>query len=271
MSSKAARPDNPTAREVRPLLKPHLQNWPIHYLERVDSTNNIARKMAREGAPEGTCIIAETQAQGRGRYDREWFSPPGKNIYLTLLLRPAVPPPRIQGLTLVAAVAAAEAIEAQTGLSPQIKWPNDLLLQDRKIAGILTEMTADQDRIHWVVIGLGLNVNIREAELPPELTGLATSLAEQGDEDCSRVALVAALLNRLEYQYRTFLDQGLKPILPHWHQRSMISNRTISVRDGGKTITGKVVGLDEDGALLLLGPDGDTVRVLAGDVEVGEE
>ena len=263
-----ARPDRPTPLEMGPLLPPHLRGWPIHYFEKLDSTNLKASQLAREGAPEGTCVIAESQDSGRGRFNREWFSPPGKNIYLSIIFRPNVPPLRIQGLTLVAAVAVAEAIESRTALVPQIKWPNDLLIDGKKIAGILTEMTADQDRIHSVVLGVGLNVNIEGGEFPPELSELATSLSEKKGERCSRVALVAALLIRLEIRYRTFLEDGLAPVLPHWNRRSFVSNRTVRVVDGGTIITGKVIGLDEDGALKLSNSKGETIRVIAGDVEV---
>ena len=168
----------------------------MHHFETLDSTNDLAKELAAQGAPEGTVVVAETQTGGRGRLGREWNSPPGVGLYVSLVLRPMLPPMELPQITLTTAVAVVRAVRRVTGVAPGIKWPNDLLLNGKKLGGILTEMETESDRIRHVVVGLGLNVN--NPAFPPELAATATSLALATGRAFSRVQLLQAWLEEFE-------------------------------------------------------------------------
>ncbi len=168
-------PDRLLAEEVLQGLKTRRFTGPVHHFETLDSTNDLAKQLAAQGAPEGAVVVAEAQTGGRGRLGREWNSPPGVGLYVSLVLRPMLPPMELPQITLTTAVAVVRAVRRVAGVAPGIKWPNDLLLDGKKLGGILTEMETESDRIRHVVVGLGLNVN--NPEFPPELAATATSLA----------------------------------------------------------------------------------------------
>lgn|GEM_PF-89370 len=230
----------------------------LHVLRSVDSTNRLARQMGLEGSPAGTAVIAEQQTAGRGRHGRDFLSPPG-GVYVSVLLRPTLPPAQSGRLTLLAAVAACESIESLGGLSPAIKWPNDILLPGGKVCGILLEMVAREDCVDFVVLGVG--VNVRAA--PPGVG--ATSLWAEGAR-VSRADVARSLLSRIDADYAA-LEAGRWPeLLGAWRRRSATLDRLVTIRSlGGESISGRAVDVTSEGALLV--DTGDIVRtVYAGDV-----
>ena len=239
----------------------------IHYFDSLDSTNTLAHGLASEGAAEGTTVIAETQTKGRGRLGRTWVSPPFRNLYVSIVLRPPIAVARAPQIGLVAGVAVAEAVR---DWAPQatIKWPNDVLIDGRKVAGILTEMDADGDCVRCVIVGIGVNLNSVAAEFPPDLRDKATSLSAAVGVRIDRVAFADRLLARLEERYDRFLDQGFAAIQPLWERLSALTGRVVQIDDGVRSYQGIVVGLADDGTLRLRDTVQGETRVVAGDVTV---
>ena len=193
-------------RELEQGLKTKTMGQSIYFYEETDTTNNRARELALEGAPEGTLVVAEKQTAGRGRRGKVWESPLGTGIWMSLVLRPQIMPAEASVLTLLCGLATAEAIEAETGLSAGIKWPNDILINGKKAVGILTEMDCEMSEVHFVIPGIGINVNT--ASFPPEIAEIATSLYLECGKTVSRRRLVHRVLERLEEHYETFLRTG---------------------------------------------------------------
>lgn len=258
-------PDRVTPLELTPLLNTHDLGRTIHYRDTLPSTNDFAFKLAQEGAFHGEVVIAEEQTQGRGRRGRSWVSPPNANLYFSVVLRPDVPPQRAPELTLVTAVAVAETLR-EAGADAEIKWPNDLQVSGKKVAGILTELSAEPDAVHFVIVGVGVNLNVRDAELPEDVRRLATSVAEVRKQKVPRALFAAALLTRLEQWLDRHAEEGFGPVREIWKQLSATLGRDVLVRTERREFTGRAVDIDESGALLVRTAEG-TERVLAGDVE----
>jgi BirA family biotin operon repressor/biotin-[acetyl-CoA-carboxylase] ligase len=257
-------PDKLLPEEVLQGLTTRVLTGPVHYFETLDSTNNYAKELAAREAPEGTLVIAETQTGGRGRLGREWNSPAGVGLYVSVVLRPLLPPMELPQITLTTAVAVVRAVRRVTMVAPGIKWPNDLLMHGKKLGGILTEMETESDRIRHVVIGLGLNIN--NPDFPSELAGTATSLAQELGGSFSRVDLLRAWLEEFEDLYESFLNQGFPQILEEWKRSAVTLGRMVTVRQGPREISGKAVDVAPDGALLLQTPGGEMVRVTSGEI-----
>jgi BirA family biotin operon repressor/biotin-[acetyl-CoA-carboxylase] ligase len=257
-------PDKLTPLELRPLLNTHDVGQVLHWYEEIGSTNDRARELAEEGAEHGEVVIAEAQTAGRGRRGRLWVSPARKNLYFSVILRPDLPPARAPELTLVASVALCDALR-QAGVQAGIKWPNDLLASERKIAGVLTELAAEADRVHWVVIGAGVNVNAREEDFPEELRGEATSVLLERGEPAPRALFAAACLTALEGWLDRHAEEGFAVVREAWRERSTTLGREVTVRTDGREIVGTAEDIDDAGALLVRGPAG-LERILAGDV-----
>ncbi len=260
-------PDILTPSEIKPLLKTKWMGKTIHYFHTLDSTNSKAYELATQGAEEGEVVIAESQVKGRGRLGRNWFSPPYLNLYLSVILRPQIPPHQAPLITLMAAVATAEAIEKCSGLRPLIKWPNDILLKGRKVAGLLNEIKSETDRIHFVILGIGVNLNVAEKMFPKKIRRIATSLKRERGEGVSRKEFLQRLLEELEGWYQRFLKKGDKLILDAWRERSRIKGKRVKVTSFGETLSGVAMDVDSDGALILKMGDGERKRVVAGDIE----
>lgn len=239
----------------------------IRYYEEVQSTNNQAKRLAADGAPEGTIVISETQYGGKGRLSRGWFSPFGKGIWLSVILRPNFLPQEAPKCTLLAAVAIVKAIESTTGVRVGIKWPNDILYEGKKMVGILTEMSAEMDGVNYVVIGSGINVNIAAADVPPELREIVTSLLLIRGEQTSRVRLLQTVLKEMEFFYCKALKDGFVDILEEWKKYSVTLGQEVNVIGVQETFDGRAVDIDADGALLVSTKAGMR-RVLAGDVSI---
>jgi BirA family transcriptional regulator, biotin operon repressor / biotin---[acetyl-CoA-carboxylase] ligase len=238
----------------------------IVYLAETDSTNTRAKDLAARGAPEGTIVIAEKQTQGRGRKGRGWFSPESGGIYLSLILRPAMTPSEAARITLMTGVAAAEALLSLTKLEARIKWPNDILLNGKKIAGILTEVSTEMDKVDHVVVGVGMNVNITAADLATEIKDTATSILIETGEPLPRVRLIRTFLKSFEGYYRIIQDKGFEPIRQRWKELSDIIGRWVQVEMIGRTLTGRVADIDLDGLLVVIDEYGANHRIISGDV-----
>jgi BirA family biotin operon repressor/biotin-[acetyl-CoA-carboxylase] ligase len=260
-------PDLLTPSEVSPLLRTKWMGRSIHHFHSMDSTNSMAYELALQGAEEGEIVVAESQKKGRGRLGRKWFSPPLTNLYLSIILRPEIPPQQASLMTLMAAVATAGAIHKFSGLQPMIKWPNDILLKNRKVAGLLNEIHSEMDRIHFVVLGIGVNLNMDEKMFSKEIRSLATSLKREMGQSVSRKAFLQTLLEELEIWYETFLKEGAPPILQAWRDKAQIHGRPVKVTSFGEILSGTAIDVDNDGALILETKAGERKRVVAGDVE----
>jgi BirA family biotin operon repressor/biotin-[acetyl-CoA-carboxylase] ligase len=238
----------------------------IHCEKEITSTNQLAQKMAAEGASEGLVVLAETQTAGRGRMGRRWESPAGVNVYCSILLKPQIPPRQAPQLTFLSAVATAEALKELYGIDARVKWPNDILVGGRKIAGLLNELSAETEQIHALVLGIGINVNMTADQFPDELRYPATSVKIETDELHLRLPLVRLLIQRIDFLYAEFLEDGFAPLRRRWEALFDLLDRQVEVDLGQRTISGVVGGLEPDGALKLFLPDGSVERVVAGDV-----
>jgi BirA family biotin operon repressor/biotin-[acetyl-CoA-carboxylase] ligase len=236
-----------------------------HYDE-IESTNVEAKALALRGAPEGTVVVAERQSAGRGRLGRRWTSPAGKGLLFSVVLRPSMAMSDAHMLTLVTAVAAAEAIETETGIPVSIKWPNDLFIADKKVGGILMEVAGEQDEVDWVVVGIGINVNTEFIELPVALRRTATSLQIVGEQQVDRSTLLAALLLSLETHYTRAVAGGVESIVSLFRQRDYLLKKSVSVETRDGPVVGKAAGIDERGALLVELPERRMRRFHSGDV-----
>jgi BirA family biotin operon repressor/biotin-[acetyl-CoA-carboxylase] ligase len=260
-------PDFLTPSEIKPLLKTKWIGETIHHFHTLDSTNSKAYQLALNGAEEGEVVISESQEKGKGRLGRQWFSPPSLNLYLSVILRPKISPHQASLITLMAAVATADAIRKFSGLLPLIKWPNDILLGDRKVAGLLNEIHSEMDRIHFVILGMGVNLNGEEKTFPKEIRAKATSLKIEMGQTVSRKAFLQSLLQELEKWYRIFIKEGSAVILKAWRDRAHIKGRRVKVTSFGETWVGTAIDVDSDGALILETANGKRRRVVAGDVQ----
>jgi BirA family biotin operon repressor/biotin-[acetyl-CoA-carboxylase] ligase len=240
--------------ELRGALRPGLPWTDVVCLAVTDSTNRVAMEMAENGAKHGTVVVADAQTAGRGRMGRRWESPAGKNLYVSLLLRPSVPTVDALRLALVAGVALADAVEA-VGVPASLKWPNDLYCGGRKAAGILAEMASDPDGVRHVVIGVGLNVNMEEADFPPDLRGTAMSLRILAGRAFHRVDVLVRLLDAFGTRYAEFIGGGFASLRDGWDRRDFLLGRRVLVRRPGGEAWGVAHGLDTVGALRFL-PDG---------------
>lgn len=255
-------PDRLTAQELTWNLQTKRIGRKVHAYDTTDSTMDVAHRLAAAGEPEGSVVVAEGQNQGRGRVGRRWLSPKGKGIYASILLRPSLPLADVSQVTLTAAVAVAKAVEFSTSVRPQIKWPNDLLVKGRKLAGILTELNAEVNRVHYVVLGIGLNVNTPANQLPAH----STSLLEETGKPVERIDLARALLTELDRCYDRFLAGKRESILEEWRRYADFLGSRIRVALPGRTVDGQAMDIDANGALLVRTDTGMIESISAGDV-----
>jgi BirA family biotin operon repressor/biotin-[acetyl-CoA-carboxylase] ligase len=265
-------PDLLIPAELQRELKTRFVGKRIHHLISTDSTNRAAHDLAAQGAPEGTAVIAEEQTRGRGRLGRGWFSPPRLNIYLSIILRPSIALSSVPQLTLVGAVATVRAIsavyEGPPELRPRIKWPNDILIGSRKVSGTLVETTTVGETLQHVILGVGINVNLREKDLPRDLSETATSLRIASGHTLSRRALCRKLFLEFEACYERFLREGFGKLSEEYAEMSDLWGRRVRVSLAEGAVEGVAEGLDPDGALRLRTADGPVRRILAGDVHL---
>lgn len=240
----------------------------IRVFRETESTNDIVEKLARDDVAEGVVVFAESQTKGRGRLGRKWMSPPDKGLWFSMLLRPDGPPQSVTRLTIAVAVSLTRAIEKETGIRADIKWPNDILIRGRKAAGILTELSAEVDHVKHVVIGIGMDVNLTEAELPADLMGIATSLRIESGGKVNRPALAAGLLRELDEDYARLRNGRFAALRDEWEERCYTIGKRVSIVVGATRKRGVAESLDEDGALMLRTEHGRLERITGGDVSV---
>jgi len=236
----------------------------IHYFQEIDSTNAYAWRLAQEGAEEGEIVVAESQTRGRGRKGRPWFSPPYRNLYISLILRPRMPPIHAPQITLMAAVALAETVESFLSFTPEIKWPNDILVSGKKLGGILTESSCEGERILFVVLGIGVNLNLPEELMPEAIRHSATSLFMVTGKKVDRVAFARRLIQSLERCYEDLEQNGFSP--GRWESYFGLRGKRVRVNMGDRYVVGKALGIDADGALLLEDEEGTVEKIISGDV-----
>ena len=235
----------------------------IEYYQEVGSTNDVARELAIQGTPEGTVVVAETQSMGRGRMGREWFSPKG-GIWLSVVLRPRVSPDKVSKLALMFGVVATKTLLLE-GVECGLKWPNDVLVDDKKVCGILTEIDAELDVVNYVIIGVGINVNNDPMEFPPEFRDAATTLKAELGREVPRAPIVRRFLEELERAYRLFSSGESSTMLEEWRSLSGTLGRNVRIVTHSRTFEGTATNIDDDGALLLRLKDEKLERVLSGD------
>lgn len=261
-------PDLLLPSEIQIGLETEIIGKKMEYHPSVDSTNRVAKALAYHGAEEGTIVVAEEQESGKGRLERNFYSPCGKGIWFSVILRPNILPKDASKLTLMAAVAVAEAMK-RFDLEAQIKWPNDILFDGRKLVGILTEMTGELAKISYMVIGIGINVNISRDEFPEELREIATSLSEMKGDKLSRVELFRAVLEEFDKFYREVKASGFNKVIERWKIYNVTLGKNIRVISAGdgEIFTGKAIDLNSDGALVVETAQGLRI-VYAGDVSI---
>ncbi len=263
-------PGIPMAEEVAPLLDTARFGRNFLFYEKLGSTNQQAKIMARQGAAEGSVVVADCQACGRGRMGREWLSPPGTNLYFSVILRPPVQPTRFAQIPLLAAAVVHQAllhITSADGLRLSIKWPNDILIDNRKVCGILCEMESEPDMTHFVVAGIGINVNLRD--IPEAIDGIATSLFLESGVLHSRPKILSTILNRFEPLYEEWLQAGdLGALYIYLEQHAWLKDREITVETYHGSLAGRVRGISRTGELLLETEDGHMHRIVSGEAHV---
>lgn len=258
----------PLAAEVTLRLKTRTLGRRIEYHAAIDSTNRAAGDLARQGAAEGAVIVADAQSAGRGRMGRRWESPAGNNLYFSVLLTPNVGPARVPQLALAAAVAVHEGLaECCPRIKAQIKWPNDILVGRRKVAGILCEASSEADRVHRVVLGIGINVN--GTSVPPALQETATTLRLAGGREVSRPALLAAVINHLEPRYEDWLQEGsLSGLLDYFERHSALNGRPVAAESLSGVVRGTARGITPAGELVVETAGGAFLHLVAGEVHL---
>lgn len=275
--------------EIASNLKISLIGKDISFYKEIDSTNETAKEFASNDAREGFAVVADCQKKGKGRLGRRWESPAGVNIYTSIILRPHIPPVFAPQLTLVSAVAVAETVgeflnppaspfseggikdfppltEGGMGGFLSVKWPNDILINSKKVAGILTEMDSEADRINFVILGIGVDVNMVKNMFPKELRAIATSIKEETGRDISRIDFLQNLYLNVEKWYKLYLKNGFEPIRKAWNVYFKMAGKILRVQQMDKVVEGVAMGIDTDGALLLQGKDGNVLRIISGDV-----
>lgn len=250
--------------EIKNGLKTDYIGHNIHWEYEVASTNTIASQLADQGATEGTIVVSEGQKQGRGRMGRTWISQPEMGIYFSLILRPKFAPIKASCLTFMSAIAVAEALEQSLGIQAQIKWPNDVMIHGKKVAGILTELRAEIDTIHYIVVGIGINANNKK--FPKPLQGKVTSLALEAHQNVSRVKIVQTLLQTLERWYRIVLNEDTERTFARWRELSCTLGNRVEVNVGDEILRGVAARLGADGSLYVNLDSGEERQILTGDV-----
>ena len=263
-----SRPDLLLPQEIQRGLSTNYIGKEIYYFPELKSTNIIAKEKTlhrAEGINEGTLIIAERQSAGKGRLGRKWFSPAG-GIWLSIILYPQLSPSYISRITLMTAVAVVKAIKICTQIESQIKWPNDILINEKKVCGILTEMSAELDIINWVVVGIGINANIDHQDFPEDIQKNTISLKEILGKKVLRVKLVQTFLQEFEKYYESLKRREFSSILKEWKLYSHTLGKKIRVDMGERIITGEAMDINEEGALILKKGDGELVEIISGTI-----
>jgi BirA family biotin operon repressor/biotin-[acetyl-CoA-carboxylase] ligase len=248
-------------------LKTTIIGRQVFFYPKIDSTNTQAKMIAGHGVHDGTLVITDYQTQGQGRLKRQWVSPPQKNLLLSIIFYPLVAPSKVFYITLFVSLAVCKSLNALFKIKAGIKWPNDVYVNNRKICGVLTDVSTDQKRIKWVVVGVGLNVNV-DPSLDPELRSLATSIKRETGKAQKRLPILKRILEEMDRLYKLFLSGETKQIRDEWLSYSIILGKKVNIFSDGLQETGIAETIDEEGALILLTPDGKRKKIVAGDVSL---
>ncbi len=263
--------------EIKKYLKSPIIGRNIYYEEKVSSTNSMAKDLAIKGVKNGSVVIADMQEKGRGRNGKIWISPPGRNIYMSIILRPKFSPEDARGMTMLAAVSAADAILEITSLMPQIKWPNDILINSKKVSGILTEMGTQNNIIEYIIVGIGINVNLSEEGIPDDIKNIATSLSMELNKTqgknisgntrlISRNKLIISFLNKFDRYYEMFLSTGLSPVLQSYQKYFDMIGKDVEITLENRKVKGQVAGIDSKGALLVKTGENELEKIVSGEL-----
>lgn len=278
-------PDIPTEEEVHTVFRGNRIGRKIVFHHETTSTNDLAMEMSHQrgntasktfhyslkgnkGGLDGTVIIADTQNSGRGRFGRTWISPPGVNLYFTVILEPFLPANKVSLITLMAAVVVASAIRKHTSIRAGIKWPNDILVGTKKVGGILTEMRSDADMIHFMAVGIGVNVNMASDTVPENLRPLITSLKAEKGRPVSRVQLLGMILSQFEYWYTQLIKKGRKTLIREWMRLNFTIGNNVRVKTQNRVVSGTADGISDDGELFVRLASGAVEKVFSGEVTI---
>jgi len=258
-----------TERALKERLDQMPGGWSVRFYPAVVSTNETAHELGRDGAADHTVVIADSQSRGKGRLKRRWQSPPARNLYVSILLRPPVFAVEASAFPLAAGVAVMRVLSRYAGKEAvRLKWPNDVLIRGRKAAGILAEMRTKSGAIDWLVVGIGINVNMERCDFDPEIRETSVSLKEETGRSLSRLQLAADLLSSFEDCYTRFLREGFRLLREEWLASTDMIGRSVGVDCGEDMLTGIVETIGEDGALVLRDARGNVRRVTIGDATI---
>ena len=261
-------PDILTFEEIKNFLNTEYIGKNIIYYDSIDSTNTKAKELAEMGQEHGTVIISEEQTTGRGRLGRNWVSPKYKGIWMSIILRPNIITENISQITLLGAAAVQKAI-MKMDIKTSIKWPNDIVLNSRKVCGILTEMSGEVDHINYLVMGIGINVNLKEEDIPLDLKDVATSLTLESGKYIERKLLLSNVLNIFEELYNDFIEKGnIKETIEICRQNSILIGKEIQLINRGKITTAKAIDISDQGELVVENHQGMVEYVVSGEVSV---
>jgi BirA family biotin operon repressor/biotin-[acetyl-CoA-carboxylase] ligase len=263
-----SKPEKLTVVELIPYMKTNVLGRALHVYDSVESTQSTLTRLMEIGAKEGTVVVAEQQTQGRGRMGRKWHSPSGKGIWMSVLLKPAVPLAYAAQFTLLTSAAVCRAIRKQTSAAAYIKWPNDILIDKRKVCGILLESSAEDERLRYMIAGIGISCNLTIEDYPEALREIATSLYMATGYFVDRAPLIGAVLGELEGLYEIYKEQGFGPIRSLWEAHFGAMHQEVSIQSGTQLIQGIACGLDENGSLLVQLPNGEKTKVYTGEMFV---
>lgn len=263
-------PDALYPNEIKELIDTKLIGKEIIFLESIDSTNNYAKKMGEEKFKEGTIVIAEEQTAGRGRLGREWISPKGKGIWMTIMLKPDIKPEQAAQLTLIGAYAVAKAIKTVCSIDAQIKWPNDIVIKGKKVCGILTEMGAEIDRINYLIVGIGINANTEKKDFLKSGLDIATSLKIEKGEDVDRKLLISNIITNFEELYTDFIEKGnIERIINDYKKVSATLDKEVKISSvKGEELRGMALDINNHGHLMVKINDGKIIEISSGEVSV---
>ncbi len=262
-------PDSLLPYEIKEGLKTEFVGSKIIFLEKVDSTNLYAKRIAEQGFCDGTVILADEQLKGKGRLGRTWVSPKGKGIWMTIILKPNINPSQAAKVTLLTACAVNNAILQSCGIDAKIKWPNDIVYNSKKLCGILTEMSVELDEVNYLVIGIGINVNLDKEDFSEELHSTATSIKIEKGINVSRKNLVKGILNNFETYYKEFLKNGsISQFISEYREKSAVIGKEVNIISSKAQLKGKVLDISEEGQLLIQLEDGTIKEIISGEVSV---
>jgi len=260
-------PDRLSPVIIRNMLSTFCIGQKIYYYNKTDSTNSVASKLAAKGEGEGAVVIAEEQTSGRGRLDRKWVSPANKNILISIIFRPQIQPSKAFTITMITSLSVVKAIKKITGINALIKWPNDIYIDNKKVGGILTELNAELDRVNFIIVGIGLNVNFNPSIIP-EISDIATSISRVLGRDVPRAELLKSILEEMERDYSLLKEGKVDKIRKEWNHNSLIIGKAVKIISFDIIEEGIAESVDADGCLILKTCDGKRKKILSGDVSL---